>query len=355
MAQGTENGVYPFSDSGSSLSDMRILSIASPLLGVDLLDLPKQEKIDLYREMVMIRKFEEKAGEMYETGKIRGFLHLYIGQEAVATGFTWPLRSDDYVIGAYREHGQALARCAEPRRVMAELFGKSTGVSGGKGGSMHLFDLERRFLGGTAIVGGGLPIAVGVGHAIKYRGGDQVVLCFFGDGAINEGSFHESLNLAALWELPILFICENNLYGMGTAVSRASAVPHLYQRAQCYAMQVETVDGMDVVKVFDKAVELIQSVRTEQRPIFIEAVTYRYKGHSMSDPGTYRTKDEVEEWRRRDPIVHFGEILVQEGVLTPEMVEKIQSEADQEIEAAVQFAEDSPLPKPEALYEHVYA
>lgn len=317
--------------------------------------LTKQDQIDLYREMVLIRKFEEKAGEMYELGKIRGFLHLYIGQEAVASGFMWPIRADDYVIGAYRDHGLALSRCAEPRRVMAELFGKADGVSHGKGGSMHLFDAERRFLGGTAIVGAGLPLAAGIGYSINYRGGDQVVLCFFGDGAVNEGSFHETLNIASLWNLPIVFICENNLYGMGTSVERASAVPNLHRRAQCYAMDVESVDGMDVMAVAEMAERAIQRVREEKRPVFIEAATYRFRGHSMSDPGTYRAREEVEEWRKRDPIVQFGGLLLREGTLTPEMIESIQKSCEREIEEAVEFAEASPLPPPEALYQDVYS
>lgn len=313
------------------------------------------EKLDIYREMVLIRKFEEKAGEMYEAGKIRGFLHLYIGQEAVAVGFMAPIRADDYVIGAYREHGQALSRCATPREVMAELFGKETGVSRGKGGSMHLFDMSRRFLGGTAIVGGGLPIAAGVGFAINYREGDQIVLCFFGDGAVNEGAFHETLNIASLWGLPILFVCENNMYGMGTAVERASAVPNLFQRAQCYAMQTESVDGMDVNAVLEVAERTIATVRATRRPVFVEAITYRYRGHSHADPGTYRTKEEIEEWRRRDPIVHYGEVLLKEGILTPERIEKIQADCEKEIEDAVEFAEHSPYPKPESLWTDVYA
>lgn len=317
--------------------------------------LDRQEKIDIYREMVLIRRFEEKAQEMYEAGKIGGFLHLYIGQEAVASGFMWPLRSDDYVIGAYREHGQALARCADPRRVMAELFGRSTGVSAGKGGSMHLFDRDRRFLGGTAIVGGGLPIATGVGFAINYREEDQICLCFFGDGAVNEGAFHESLNLASLWNLPILFVCENNLYGMGTSVERASAVPNLYRRAQCYAMQVETVDGMDVLAVVDMAEKLIRAVREEKRPVFVEAVTYRFRGHSVADPGTYRTKEEIEEWRARDPIERFGKVLLDEGVLTGEDIKRIWSDVDRQVDDAVEFAENSPLPEAADLTSHVYA
>ena len=243
------------------------------------LPLSKQDKIDILREMMLMRKFEEKAQEMYEARNIGGFLHLYIGQEAVASGFMWPIEPQDYVIGAYREHGQALARCAEPRRVMAELFGKRDGLCGGRGGSMHLFSKERRFLGGTAIVGGGLPIALGVGFAINYREEDAICLCFFGDGAINEGSFHESMNLASLWKLPILFICENNKYGMGTSVERASAVPNLFRRAQCYGMQVETVDGMDLLSV----VEVGGALR-ELRPDRTQADLRRGNHVSLSRP-----------------------------------------------------------------------
>lgn len=317
--------------------------------------LSKQDKIDIYREMVLMRKFEEKAQEMYEAGKIGGFLHLYIGQEAVASGFMWPIEPQDYVIGAYREHGQAIARCADPRRVMAELFGKIDGVSRGKGGSMHLFDREKRFLGGTAIVGGGLPIAAGVGFAIRYREENSICLCFFGDGAVNEGAFHESLNLASLWNLPILFICENNKYGMGTAVERVSPLPNLFRRAQCYAMEVESVDGMDVLAVCDMAERCVKRVREEKRPIFVEAVTYRFRGHSIADPGRYRTKEEIEEWRKRDPIEQFGRVLISEGTLSKDDIAAIAAETDRIIEEAVAFAEASPLPPPEALYEGVYA
>jgi pyruvate dehydrogenase E1 component alpha subunit len=317
--------------------------------------LKEQDGIDIYREMVLMRKFEEKAQEMYEARNIGGFLHLYIGQEAVASGFMWSLQPQDYVIGAYREHGQALARCAEPKRIMAELFGKRDGVSHGKGGSMHLFDKNRRFLGGTAIVGGGLPLAAGVGFAINYRDENAVCLCFFGDGAVNEGAFHESLNLASLWNLPVLFVCENNKYGMGTAVHRVSAVPNLYLRAQCYAMQVETVDGMDVVAVHDMAERLIQTVREEKRPVFVEAVTYRFRGHSMSDPGKYRTREEIEEYRKRDPIEHFRNVLVTEGTLTQQRAEEIDAECDRIIAEAVEFAESSERPPLDAIHEDVYA
>lgn len=317
--------------------------------------LSTQDKIDILREMILMRRFEEKAQEMYEARNIGGFLHLYIGQEAVASGFTWPIEPHDYVLGAYREHGQALARCAEPKRIMAELFGKRDGLSGGRGGSMHLFSRDRRFLGGTAIVGGGLPIAVGVGFAINYREENAVCLCFFGDGAINEGSFHESLNLASLWNLPIIFICENNKYGMGTAVERASAVPNLFRRAQCYGIQVETVDGMDVLGVIEMAERCINCVRTERRPMFVEAITYRYRGHSIADPGHYRTKEEIEEWRRRDPITLFGSILVSEGTLSKDEIAAIDAECIQVVDEAVAFAQASEPPAQETLYDHVYA
>jgi pyruvate dehydrogenase E1 component alpha subunit len=317
--------------------------------------LSQQDKIDIFREMVLMRKFEEKAQEMYEARNIGGFLHLYIGQEAVASGFTWPIEPQDYIIGAYREHSQALARCADPRRIMAELFGKRDGLSRGKGGSMHLFDKERRFLGGTAIVGGGLPLAAGVGFAINYRDENAICLCFFGDGAVNEGSFHESLNLASLWNLPVLFVCENNLYAMGTAVERGSAVPNLYRRAQCYAMQVETVDGMDVLAVCETAERCIRTVKQEKRPIFVEAVTYRFHGHSMSDPGRYRTREEIEDYRRRDPIVVFRNVLVSEGILSSEEADHIAADCAARVAEAVEFAERSERLPLEAVHEDIYA
>lgn len=317
--------------------------------------LSRDDKIALYREMVLMRLFEDKAHELYEHRKIGGFLHLYTGQEAVASGFMWPLEPRDYVVGAYREHGQALARCADPKHVMAELMGKVSGLSRGRGGSMHLFNKDKRFLGGTAIVGGGLPIAAGVGFAINYRDENAVCLCFFGDGAVNEGSFHETLNLASLWNLPILFICENNHYGMGTAVGRASAVPNLYRRAQCYAMQVESVNGMDLPAVIEVAERTIKSVREDKRPIFVEAITYRFRGHSMSDPAQYRTREEVEEWRKRDPIANYGALLTAEGTLDQDAVEAIHAECAHVVEEAVEFAEASPLPPLDSLDEHVYA
>ena len=315
----------------------------------------KQELIDMYRQMVLIRKFEERAGEMYKLGKIGGFLHLYIGQEAVGVGFISALRPDDYVIGAYREHGQALARGLEPQRVMAELFGKRTGVSKGKGGSMHMFDVEKHFMGGHGIVGGGMPLATGIGFAINYRETDQVVVNFFGDGAVNEGAFHESLNLASLWRLPVIYVCENNLYGMGTSVERASSIPQLFRRAMCYDMEVESVDGMDVLAVREAADRAVRVARRDREPRFIEAVTYRYRGHSMADPGTYRTKEEIAEWERRDPIPKMRRYLVDETILSEQELDAIDSEIDEVIDDAVRFAEESPEPAYEELFKDVYA
>lgn len=314
----------------------------------------KYEKIEMLRYMLLIRKFEEKAGEMYTQGKIGGFLHLYIGQEAVGVGFITALREDDYVIGSYREHGQALTKGAEPRKVMAELYGKSTGISRGKGGSMHMFDKPKNFLGGTGIVGGSIPIAAGVGFAINYQETDQVVLCFFGDGAVNEGSFHESLNMVSLWNLPVIYICENNLYGMGTAVHRVAAVEEIVNRAKCYDIETEQVDGMDVLACREIAERAIRRARKDKKPRFIEAITYRYRGHSMADPGTYRTKDEIEEWRKRDPIEVYRHHLIEDGIISEEDWQKMNSEIDSIIHDAVDFAEKSPEPTMQMLYEDVY-
>lgn len=305
--------------------------------------------------MLLIRRFEEKAGEMYNQGKIRGFLHLYIGQEAVAVGFISALRPDDYVIGAYREHGQCIMKGCDPSRVMAELFGKSDGVSRGKGGSMHLFDLQHNFLGGTAIVGAGMPLAAGVGLSIKYRGTDQVCMCFFGDGAVNEGAFHEALNLAALWRLPVVFVCENNFYGMGTAVRRASAVQEVASRARCYAIDNDQVDGMDVLACREAAERAIKRARKEQVPVLVEALTYRFRGHSMADPETYRTKEELREWEQRDPIRRLRAQLEDEGALSPGAYEKLEEEVAARVQAAVDFAEASPELPCASMYEDVYA
>jgi len=309
------------------------------------------------RQMLLIRHFEEKAGEAYSLGKIGGFCHLYIGQEAVAVGAIAALREDDYLTSAYREHGQALTRGITARAVMAELFGKTTGCSHGKGGSMHLFDASLGFLGGHGIVGSHIPLAAGAAFAIKYRGGDQVSLCFFGEAAANIGAFHETLNMASLWDLPAIFICENNGYGMGTAVARASAVQNLSVRGHAYDMPAEAVDGQDVVAMREAADRAVARARTESKPTLLEARTYRYVGHSMSDAahGTYRSKDEVEEFRRRDPIKVLADRMRSAGELDDAGWESLDAEVKAEVEDAYAFAESSPDPDPSELYTDVYA
>src|SRR6266567_259228 len=272
----------------------------------------------LLADMMLIRRFEEKAAEAYALGKIGGFLHLSIGEEAVAAGATSVLRPDDYAISTYREHGHCLIKGSDPRRVMAELFGRVDGLSKGKGGSMHLFDKEHNFLGGHAIVGAHLPIAAGVGFAIKYRGGDQVIVCYFGDGAVPEGEFHEAMNLAALWKLPVIFLCENNRYAMGTSVERALAQTEIWKFGQTYGIPAEKVDGMDVLAVRDVVGRAVARTRRDKTPSLIEADTYRFRGHSMRDPAgaVYRTKEEVEREKLRDPIAMFGERCVKDGALS---------------------------------------
>jgi pyruvate dehydrogenase E1 component alpha subunit len=309
------------------------------------------------RQMLLIRRFEEKAGEAYSLGKIGGFCHLYIGQEAVAVGSIAALRPDDYITSAYREHGQALARGITARAVMAELFGKATGCSHGKGGSMHLFDASLGFLGGHGIVGSHIPIAAGAAFAIKYKGGNQVSVCYFGEAAANIGAFHETLNMASLWDLPAIFICENNGYGMGTAVARASAVQHLSIRGNAYDMPAEMVDGQDVLVVRDAMDRAVARARDESKPTMLEIRTYRYVGHSMSDAahGTYRTKDEVEEYRRRDPIKLLADRMRAEGSLDEAGWEGLEAEVKTEVEDAVAFADSSPDPDPSELYTHLYA
>ncbi|HEX9754306.1 MAG TPA: pyruvate dehydrogenase (acetyl-transferring) E1 component subunit alpha [Gemmatimonadales bacterium] len=317
----------------------------------------KDELVGQLRQMLLIRRFEEKAGEMYSVGKIGGFCHLYIGQEAVAVGTMAALRPDDYVITAYRDHGQALARGMSARSVMAELFGKATGCSKGKGGSMHLFDRSVNFLGGHAIVGAHIPIAAGVAFACKYRKTDRVVACFFGEAAINIGSFHEALNMASLWKLPVIFICENNGYGMGTAIARATANLDIDHRAFSYAMAAAEVDGQDVVAVREGIEEAVGRARAESKPTLLELRTYRYVGHSMSDAahGTYRTKEEVEEFRKRDPIVLLRDRLAKDGVLDQDAFAALDKEVVAEVEDAVRFAEESPDPDPSELWTDVYA
>ncbi len=307
-----------------------------------------------YQQMVLIRRFEQKSAEIYQQGKIGGFLHLYIGQEAVAVGSIAARQDGDHVITAYRDHGHALAVGSEPKRVMAEMLGKSTGVSKGKGGSMHLADVGRQFWGGYAVVGGHLPLAAGIALAEQYRGTDNTVLCYFGDGSTNIGYFHESLNLAGVWDLPVLWIVENNQYGMGTAVSRASAVVDLVDKAAAYCMKGVQVDGMNVLEVFKATDEALKRIRAGQGPQFLEMLTYRYEGHSIGDPLRYRTKDEVEKWREDDPIGVLERHLIHEELATSEELEAIDNLIDLEIEEAVRFAEESPLPAPEDLFKDIY-
>jgi pyruvate dehydrogenase E1 component alpha subunit len=314
----------------------------------------KDEALALHRSMLLIRRFEERCAQVYVEGKIGGFLHLYIGQEAVAVGAMSLLRPDDYFITSYRDHGYALARGTDPRPLMAELWGRIGGISRGKGGSMHFYDLPTGNFGGDGIVGGHLPVAAGMGYAIRLRGTEQVVLCFFGDGAVNEGAFHEALNVSALWGLPVVFVIENNRYGMGTSLDRASSVKDLYQRGSAYGIPRRDVDGMDLLTVRGALAEAIDRARGEKRPSLVEVETYRYRGHSMSDPGKYRTKEEVEEMMLHDPILRFAKLLTEQHRVPPAELEALDKDVQAQVTEAVRFAEQSPWPPPETLFEDVY-
>jgi pyruvate dehydrogenase E1 component alpha subunit len=309
----------------------------------------------LLREMMLMRRFEERVGEAYALGKIGGFCHLYIGQEGVGAGVTSALRNDDYVIASYREHGQALAKGIPPRAIMAELFGRADGCSKGKGGSMHLFDRNVNFLGGHGIVGGHLPLATGVGFAIKYRGGDQVCVCFFGESVVNTGAFHESLNMAALWKLPVIFVIENNRYGMGTALERASAVVDISTRAHSYDMPEEAVDGQNVMAVREATMRAVERARKENTPTLLEIQTYRFMGHSMSDAvsGTYRSKEELDREMKRDPIMVLKAEMQENGEWSDADYAKMDDEVKAICEDAWQFADASPEPPVEALWEDI--
>jgi pyruvate dehydrogenase E1 component alpha subunit len=304
--------------------------------------------------MSLIRRFEERAGEMYARAHVGGFLHLSIGEEATIVGSARALRANDYLVSTYRSHGHALVRGTPPERVMAELFGRVDGCSRGRGGSMHMFDLARRFMGGYGIVGGNLPIAAGIALASEYRGEDDVTLCTFGDGASNQGTFGETLNLAALWRLPVVFMVTNNHFGMGTSLRRHSAVTDLRRKGESLGVPGVRCDGMDVADTHRVVCEAVRRVREERRPLLVEAVTYRFRGHSMADPESYRTKEEVAEWRTRDPIPAFGALLEREGVLDAQERARIDADALARVDAAVAFAEASPLPAVESLYEDVY-
>ncbi len=316
-----------------------------------------EQRRELLHSMMLQRRFEERCAEAYALGKIGGFCHLYIGQEAISTGVMSMIRPDDYVITAYRDHGQALARGVSPRSVMAELFGRATGCSGGKGGSMHIFDAKTNFLGGHGIVGGHIPIAAGVGFAIKYRRGNQVCVCFFGEAAVNIGAFHEALNIASLWDLPVIFIIENNRYGMGTAISRSTANEDVLVRAKGYRMEGESVDGQDVFAVRECMSRAVERARKEKRPTLVEMRTYRFMGHSMSDAvsGTYRSKDELEENMKRDPILLLHNRIFEAGELTEGEMHKLDDDAKAIAQDAWDFADASPEPPLEELYTDVYA
>ena len=309
------------------------------------------------RQMLLIRRFEEKAGEAYSLGQIGGFCHLYIGQEAVAVGSIAALRHDDVLTCSYRDHGHALARGISARAIMAELFGKATGCTKGKGGSMHLFDASKGFLGGHGIVGAHIPITTGMAFAFKYRGGDQVAVCYFGEAAVNNGAFHEALNMAALWKLPAIFICENNRYGMGTALERASAIYDISERACSYDMDNEVVDGQDVLAMRAAMDRAVTRGRKESLPTLLEVRTYRFMGHSMSDPihGHYRTKEEVEEQRKRDPIAVWGEQLKATKLIDEAGIKALDEEVQAEVADALKFADESPDPDTSELWSDVYA
>ena len=315
----------------------------------------RDELLDMLRKMILIRRFEEKVAEMYTRAKIGGFVHLNIGEEASIVGMLAPLGADDYLFTSYRDHGYALARGSDPKAVMAELFGKVTGLSKGRGGSMHLFDASHRFYGGYAIVGGLIPIATGAGLAINYRDTDEVVMCVFGDGATNIGAFHEGLNVAKLWKLPVVFCCVNNLYGMGTAVGRASAVSEMWRKACAYDMYAQRVDGMDVLAVRDVAASAIRRAREEKEPTLLEMVAYRYRGHSMADPARYRTEEEVRWWKQRDPILGFENQLKEHKIATQQDVDAIEAEVAQVVAESVRFADESPVPDVADLGKYTYA
>ncbi len=315
----------------------------------------KQDHLRLYHEMVLIRRIEERAAELYQQGKIGGFLHLYIGQEAVSTGLIAARKPQDRVITAYRDHGVAINCGLTANEVMAELLGKATGCSQGKGGSMHMADVKKNFWGGHAIVGAHLPLASGFALGDQYAKNDSVTICMFGDGATNIGFFHEAVNLSKVWKLPVLWVCENNQYGMGTAVERASAVSDMVQKFSGYAIPGVQVDGMDVMAVYEASQKALEHIRAGNGPFFLEIITYRFRGHSMGDPERYREKSEIEKWQEDDPIGKYQKYLIENGVATAEEIAEEEHKANSEADESVRYAEESEEPKPEALFEHIYA
>ena len=315
----------------------------------------KEEIPAFYKNMLLIRRFEEQCGRLYMEQKIKGFLHLYIGEEAIATGAISGLRDDDYIITHYRDHGHALARGLDVGAVMAELMGKATGCSGGKGGSMHLFDVSKGFMGGHAIVGAHLPIAVGLAFAIKQQKRDSVVLCFFGDGAVNQGEFHEAMNLSSVWNLPVLFVLENNLYGMGSHVSRTHAAGSaMYKIAESYKMGPLQVDGMDVIEVRHHVDKALEHLRKGEGPLFLEAKTYRFRGHSMADPSAYRESSEVVQWQEKDPIDNLAKLAIQYDIFKESDLEKIDKEIQETVDDAIAFADQSDEPDMADLHNNIY-
>jgi pyruvate dehydrogenase E1 component alpha subunit len=314
----------------------------------------KKEYLELYYQMALIRRVEENAAELYQQGKIGGFLHLYIGQEAVSTGLISARKPQDRVITAYRDHGVAINTGIPVRQVMAELLGKATGISKGRGGSMHMADVTRNYWGGHAIVGAHLPIAAGLALGDLYQEKDGVTLCMFGDGASNIGFFHEALNLSKVWNLPILWVCENNQYGMGTAVERASAVSEIRQKANGYNIPNDCADGMNVLEVRAAAQKYFELVRSGTGPFFLEVATYRYRGHSMGDPERYRKPEEIKKWQEEDPIGIYHRYLTENNLVTAEELEALEKQADADVSDAIQFAESSPEPDPATLFDNIY-
>ena len=315
----------------------------------------KEDYLNLYRKMYLIRLFEESCGENYSKGFIRGFLHLYIGQEAVAVGSIDSLEDKDFIVTHYRDHGHAIARGLSTNGLMAELFGKETGVSKGKGGSMHLFDSEKNFMGGHAIVGAQMPLAAGFALASQYRKEDSVTMVFFGDGATNQGTFHETLNLASVWKLPIIFFLENNFYGMGTSVERIRSNGKSFSNmAEGYGIPSTIVDGMDVIAVKETTREVVDKVRSGNGPALIEATTFRFQGHSMADPAKYRESSEVDEWRKKDPVESFPEYIISNNIASKEEIDDVKKSVEDEMDAAVKFATESNEPDLESLSKDVY-
>jgi len=319
------------------------------------LNLSKEKLIEMYRKMVEIRSFEEKVFELYAQNLVPGTIHLYAGEEAVAVGVCSNLRKDDYITSTHRGHGHCIAKGAQLNRIMAEILGKKTGYCEGKGGSMHIADFNIGMLGATAVVGAGIPIAMGAGLSIKLRGTDNVVACFFGDGASNQGTFHEAINMAAVWKLPVIFVCENNVYAMGTCQSRVMLIENIADRAVAYGIPGIVVDGNDVLAVYEAAQEAVERARKGEGPALIECKTYRHKGHSRIDPAKYRPKEEVEEWLHKDPMKRFKEKLLQTNVLLEDEIQQVEKEVSTEIEEAVKFAMESPYPSPKEALEDVYA